>query len=101
MFAKKCIRRWYYWWCCTHIGYQRYQFQKIGDLLQTDAVANPGFSCGDLVNADGLLMGVMSGIFMKNIFTSLGINFAIDLAFLFRLRAKFSETTKIIKGVLA
>ena len=49
---------------------------KIEDFVKTDAAANPGSSGGALVNADGLVIGMMSGIFTKNTDTNLGANFA-------------------------
>ena len=41
-------------------------FNKIEDFVKTDAAANPGSSGGLFGNADGLVIGMMSGIFTKN-----------------------------------
>jgi S1-C subfamily serine protease len=46
--------------------------------VQTDAAANPGSSGGALVNLNGELLGMMSGIFTKNTDTNAGVNFAIS-----------------------
>ena len=47
-------------------------------ISQTDAAANPGSSGGALVNLNGELLGMMSGIFTKNTDTNAGVNFAIS-----------------------
>ena len=52
--------------------------------MQTDAAANPGSSGGALVNADGLVIGMMSGIFTKNTDTNVGVNFAISSALILK-----------------
>ena len=59
-------------------------FNKIEDFVQTDAAANPGSSGGALVNADGLVIGMMSGIFTKNTDTNVGVNFAISSALILK-----------------
>ena len=53
-------------------------FNKIEDFIQTDTAANPGSSGGALVNADGLVIGMMSGIFTKNTDTNVCANFAVS-----------------------
>ena len=60
------------------LGISGIGFNKIEDFIQTDTAANPGSSGGVLVNADGLVIGMVSGIFTKNTDTNLGANFAIS-----------------------
>ena len=59
-------------------GLSNIGFNEIEDFLQTDAAANPGSSGGALVNLNGELLGMMSGIFTKNTDTNAGVNFAIS-----------------------
>ena len=59
-------------------GLSNIGFNDIEDFLQTDAAANPGSSGGALVNLNGELLGMMSGIFTKNTDTNAGVNFAIS-----------------------
>ena len=66
-------------------------FNKIEDFVQTDAAANPGSSGGALVNADGLVIGMMSGIFTKNTDTNAGINFAVSSALILSTVGDFLE----------
>ena len=51
---------------------------KTEHFVQTGAAANPGSSGGALVNADSLIIGMMSGIFTKNTDTNVGVNFAVS-----------------------
>lgn len=60
------------------MGRQDIGFNQIEDFIQTDTAANPGSSGGALVNMDGALIGMMSGIFTKNTDTNVGVNFAIS-----------------------
>ena len=60
------------------IGRKNTGFNKIENFIQTDAAANPGSSGGALVNKNGELIGMMSGIFTKNTDTNSGVNFAVS-----------------------
>ena len=53
-------------------------FNQIENFIQTDAAANPGSSGGALVDDNGKLIGMMSGIFTKNTDTNSGVNFAVS-----------------------
>ena len=53
-------------------------FNAIEDFIQIDAAANPGSSGGAVVNKNGELLGIMSGIFTKESDTNVGVNFAIS-----------------------
>ena len=53
-------------------------FNSIEDFIQIDAAANPGSSGGAVVNKNGELLGIMSGIFTKESDTNVGVNFAIS-----------------------
>jgi len=53
-------------------------FNSIEDFIQIDAAANPGSSGGAVVNKNGELLGIMSGIFTKQSDTNVGVNFAIS-----------------------
>ena len=64
-------------------GLSNIGFNEIEDFLQTDAAANPGSSGGALVNLNGELLGMMSGIFTKNTDTNAGVNFAISSCLLY------------------
>lgn len=60
------------------IGRKNIGFNRTEDFIQTDAASNPGSSGGALVNMDGFLIGMMSGIFTKNTDTNAGVNFAVS-----------------------
>lgn len=60
-------------------------FNPIEDFVQTDAVVNPGASGGALVNENGQLVGMLSGIFTKNSDADVGVNFAVHAPFLMRV----------------
>ena len=66
-------------------GLSNIGFNDIEDFLQTDAAANPGSSGGALVNLNGELLGMMSGIFTKNTDTNAGVNFAISSSLISKL----------------
>ena len=53
-------------------------FNDNEDFIQIDAAANPGSSGGGVVNLNGELVGLMSGIFTKETDTNTGVNFAIS-----------------------
>ncbi len=52
-------------------------FNPIEDFVQTDAAVNPGMSGGALIDEDGRLVGLLSGIFTAGADGSLGVNFAV------------------------
>ena len=56
-------------------------FNRTEDFIQTDVASNPRSSGGALVNMDGFLIGMMSGIFTKNTDTNAGFNFAVSSSF--------------------
>ena len=60
------------------IGRKNIGFNRTEDFIQTDAASNPGSSGGALLNMDGFLIGMMSGIFTKNTDTNAGVNFAVS-----------------------
>ena len=60
------------------LGISGIGLNKIEDFVQMDSAANPGSSGGALVNADGLVIGMMSGIFTKNTDTNVCANFAVS-----------------------
>ena len=64
-------------------------FNKIEHFVQTDAEANPGSSGGAPLNADGLIIGMMSGIFTKNTDTDIGVNFAVYSDLILRIVSEF------------
>ena len=66
-------------------------FNKIEALVQTDAASNPGSSVGALVNADDLIIGMMSGIFTKISDTNVGVNFVASSALILRTVGDFVE----------
>jgi len=59
-------------------------FNPIEDFIQIDASANPGSSGGAVVNSDGELVGIMSGIFTKQSDTNVGVNFAVSAELLLK-----------------
>ncbi len=60
-------------------------FNPIEDFIQTDAVVNPGASGGALIDGDGRLVGMLSGIFTKDSDANIGVNFAVHAALLERV----------------
>ena len=60
------------------IGRKNIGFNRTEDFIQTDAASNPGSSGGALLNMDGFLIGMMSGIFTKNTDTNAGVNFVVS-----------------------
>lgn len=53
-------------------------FNPIEDFIQTDAAVNPGMSGGALLDADGNLIGILSGIYTKQSDANIGVNFAVS-----------------------
>ena len=53
-------------------------FNPIEDFIQTDAAVNPGASGGALVDANGVLVGMIAAIFTKDADIDAGVNFAIS-----------------------
>ena len=53
-------------------------FNPIEDFIQTDAAVNPGASGGALVDANGILVGMIAAIFTKDADIDAGVNFAIS-----------------------
>lgn len=53
-------------------------FNAIEDSVQTDAAVNPGMSGGALVDSEGRLAGILSGIFTKTSDANIGVNFAVS-----------------------
>lgn len=66
-------------------------FNQIEDFIQTDAAANPGSSGGALVNMDGALIGMMSGIFTKHTDTNAGVNFAVSKELIRKMAINFLD----------
>lgn len=60
------------------VGRSGIGFNAIEDFIQTDAAVNPGSSGGALINGDGQLVGIISGIFTKNADIDAGVNFAVS-----------------------
>ena len=53
---------------------------RIGNLIQFDAAANPGNSGGPLVNAEGEVVGIVTGILSPGAQrTFIGIGFAVPI----------------------
>ena len=75
-------------------------FNKIEDFIQTDTAANPGSSGGALVNADGLVIGMISGIFTKNIDANVGANFAVSSALILETVTEFLNYRKFSRRSL-
>ena len=61
------------------LGRKNIGFNQIEDFIQTDAASNPGSSGGALINLNGELIGMLSGIFTKNTDTNAGVNFAVSV----------------------
>lgn len=53
-------------------------FNPIEDFIQTDAAVNPGSSGGAVVDANGVLVGMIAAIFTKDADIDAGVNFAIS-----------------------
>ena len=60
------------------IGRKNIGFNRTEDFIQTDAASKPGSSGGALVNIDGFLIGMMSGIFTENTDTEAVVDFAVS-----------------------
>ena len=60
------------------IGRKNIGFNRTEDFMQTDAASKPGSSGGALVNIDGFLIGMMSGIFTENTDTEAVVDFAVS-----------------------
>ncbi len=60
-------------------------FNPVEDFIQTDAVVNPGASGGALLDNEGRLVGMVSGIFTKDSDANIGINFAVHTDLLMRV----------------
>ena len=73
------------------LGRRNIGFNQIEDFIQTDAASNPGSSGGALINSDGELLGMMSGIFTKNTDTNAGVNFAVSLELIKKTIPWFNE----------
>ena len=73
------------------LGVSDIVFNKIEDFIQTDTAANPGSSGGALVNTDGLVIGMISGIFTKNTDANVGANFAVSSALILETVAEFLD----------
>ena len=73
------------------IGRKGIGFNRIEDFIQTDAASNPGSSGGALVDQEGRLIGMMSGIFTKNTDTNSGVNFAISSNLIKKTISKFLD----------
>ena len=66
-------------------------FNRTEDFIQTDVASNPRSSGGALVNMDGFLIGMMSGIFTKNTDTNAGVNFAVSGSLIQKTIVDFSN----------
>jgi len=70
-------------------------FNPIEDFIQTDAAINPGASGGALVDADGNLLGMLSGIFTKGSDANIGVNFAVHTGLLGRVLRDLKNHGKV------
>lgn len=70
----------------THAG-----FNPIEDFIQTDAAVNPGMSGAPLVDEDGRLVGIVTGILTKDADANIGVNFASSRELVERVVADLSE----------
>ena len=62
------------------VNRQNIGFNEIEDFIQTDAAINPGSSGGALVDSAGRFVGLIDGIFTKDVDIDAGVNFAISLS---------------------
>ncbi|MGH1482077.1 MAG: trypsin-like peptidase domain-containing protein [Geminicoccales bacterium] len=70
-------------------------FNPIEDFVQTDAASNPGSSGGALVDADGLLVGMMSAIFASDGDANIGVNFAVSAPLLARISRDLADDGEV------
>ena len=73
-------------------------FNPIEDFVQTDAVLNPGTSGGALVDREGHLVGLVSGIFTRRSDANIGVNFAVSTDLLVRVVDDLMEFGRVIPG---
>ncbi len=73
-------------------------FNPIEDFIQTDAVVNPGASGGALVNKQGHLVGMLSGIFTKDSDANIGVNFAVHTGLLERVLLDLKDHGRVVRA---
>ena len=73
------------------LGRKNIGFNQIEDFIQTDAASNPGSSGGALINLNGELIGMLSGIFTKNTDTNTGVNFAVSVKLIKKTIPRFNN----------
>jgi len=76
----------------NHLGISTFE-----NFIQTDAAINPGNSGGALINSQGALVGINSAIYSRS-GGSLGIGFAIPVAFARDVMEQIIQTGSVTRG---
>jgi len=76
----------------NHLGISTFE-----NFIQTDAAINPGNSGGALINSQGALVGINSAIYSRS-GGSLGIGFAIPVAFARDVMEQIIQTGRVTRG---
>ncbi len=72
---------------------------SVEDFIQTDAAINPGNSGGALIDTEGRLIGVNTGIFSPN-GGNLGIGFAVPINMVRRVMDRLIANGKVTRGYI-